>query len=70
MTGPTAADCAASRRGGIKVAVFAALGMVAAVITYAGGHSRTAVLIAVAVIAAVLAEGRPKAARARRRWPP
>lgn len=69
MSGPTEADYAASRRGGIKVAVLAALGMITAVIAYAAHHGTAAVLIAVAVIAGMLAEGRPKAARARRRYP-
>lgn len=69
MTGPTAADYRASRRSGIKVAVLAALGFAAAVAAELAHHDTTAALLAVATIAGVLMEGRPKAARARRRYP-
>jgi hypothetical protein len=69
MNRPTEADYRASRRGGIKVAVLAVLGLAAMVIAWLGGHDAVAVLFAVVTVAGVLAEGRPKAARARRRYP-
>lgn len=69
MNGPTAADCRASRRGGIKVAVLAAIGLAAMVAAAIAHHDGIAVAFAVATITGVLAEGRPRAARARRRWP-
>lgn len=69
MNRPTETDYRASRRGGIKVTIMAALGFAAAVAARLAHHDTTAVLIAVAVIAGVLMEGRPKAARARRRYP-
>ena len=69
MSGPAAADYRASRRSGIKVAVLAAVGLIAMVTAWLSGHDGIAVMFAVVTIAGVLAEGRPKAARARRRWP-
>ena len=69
MSSPTEADYRASRRGGIKVAVLAAIGLAAMVAAGLSGHLGIAVMFAVVTVAGVLAEGRPKAARARRRYP-
>jgi hypothetical protein len=68
MSGPTAADYAASRRGGIKVAALAAAGLIAAVAAYLGHHHAAGVVIATITLAGVWLEGLPKAARARRRY--
>jgi hypothetical protein len=69
MNRPTEADCRASRRGGIKVAVLAAIGLIAMVIAGMSGHLGIAVLLAAVTFAGVWLEGLPKAARARRRYP-
>jgi hypothetical protein len=69
MNRPTEADYRASRRGGVKVAVLAAIGLAAMVIAGLSGHLGIAILLAAATFAGVWLEGLPKAARARRRYP-
>jgi hypothetical protein len=69
MNRPTEADYRASRRGGVKIAVLAAVGSIAMVIAGIAGHLGIAVLLAAATFAGVWIEGLPKAARARRRYP-
>ena len=68
MSTPTPADYRESRRGGIKVAVLAAAGLIGMVIALAHNRGGFVVTFAVVTIIGVLMEGRPKARRARRRY--
>lgn len=68
MNWPAEADYAASRRGGVRVAVCAAAGLILMVAAWLDGHDGIAVLSALATFAGCWLEGLPKAARARRRY--
>ena len=69
MSAPAAADYAASRSGGIKVAFLAVIGMAAMVAVYSSHHHGPGIAIGVATFACCWLEGLPKARRARRRFP-
>jgi hypothetical protein len=68
MSAPAPAEVRASRRGGIKVAVLAALGLVLMAAAWLDRHDGIAVLFAAVTIGGCWLEGLPKAARARRRY--